>query len=1077
MRLVEQVVLVYARGRSEKVYEVDLCEVGAGKWVVNFRYGRRGSPLKDGTKTLTPVSEAAARAEYNKLVESKTKAGYTQGDAHAVAPEPATATPVASATSITGAAPVASATPVAGATPPAPRSRPVRVANETDPRRKAILERLARGDGRAERQSLPSNLRHLAFRRAAGSKDWSLSRAIWRAGELEMASAVGLLVPLIGGPAKFRNYSIAWSLGRCGDVGNAEAIAALRALRRKPRISAWLERITTSSLMLLLDEGGQSSLRSELAATLPAALGLPALSGTPEEAIAAVCAHLGGDELKNQDPDAWAVLETLYLMNTEASRAAVLDIVTRAKVAPPAFQRLRAVFKLSEHQRDGRTFGAIAYRFEKTSAMYTVSPWGTASVPDRSGRGRTRMGAEQLQSMLRSARPTAAFGSKTRWYLRQRVWRTLRRMGDLEDPNYVKMAVGVLQPFADDDVRSGWSWPLSHILWRHSNRYSRGRKGWHRTRGASQVATTREEAYPKLWDAQPGAVLHLIDESECEAVHEFAVLVLRDHADLCRSLPVDAVAMLLGRPFAVTARFGFELAQRRYRPGAAESEIRALALAVSNCALAEIRREGHSWVRDNAALFLRDAPFLAALAASKHPDSRQFGRDFIHNNRIASNVAESLVVSLIAHVVGCGGDDAALATDLALLLREQFSDRLTSLGDGVIDDLINHSLAVVQVLGGQLLLARGPAHPPSESAVAKLLDSEHADVQAVGVQVLGMLDDATLLDRENLLWSLCVHKERALREGIRPTIKRLAASNAEFGAKFLQMLVASLLRRRLAEGVSGHVVALLREDFTALLIGVPTDVVWRLLRSGSTAAQELGGVLLPTHLDADTVPIAQLVELASHDVLSVRQAALQVSGRIVPRLKDDLAIAVRLLDAKWEDSRVAAFKLFEGEFEKSDFSPGILVSICDSVRPDVQRFGRKLIQMHFDEGAGQEYLLKLAEHPAADVQLFATNFLERYASDSVDRLDELAPYFTRVLSQVNRGHAARKRAQGFLRGEGLRNEECARVVTGILERHSATMAIEDRAAAIETLVLIARAFPQIRMPLIIRPVECRKAAS
>ncbi len=33
-----------------KVYEVEPCRTGKDKYVVNFRYGRRGSNLKDGTK-------------------------------------------------------------------------------------------------------------------------------------------------------------------------------------------------------------------------------------------------------------------------------------------------------------------------------------------------------------------------------------------------------------------------------------------------------------------------------------------------------------------------------------------------------------------------------------------------------------------------------------------------------------------------------------------------------------------------------------------------------------------------------------------------------------------------------------------------------------------------------------------------------------------------------------------------------------------------------------------------------------------------------------------------------------------
>jgi predicted DNA-binding WGR domain protein len=76
MKLIRQTVLVYREGSSDKVYEVDLCEVGAGGYVVNFRYGRRGARLKEGVKTVSPVSRLDAEKIFQDLVDSKTRKGY-----------------------------------------------------------------------------------------------------------------------------------------------------------------------------------------------------------------------------------------------------------------------------------------------------------------------------------------------------------------------------------------------------------------------------------------------------------------------------------------------------------------------------------------------------------------------------------------------------------------------------------------------------------------------------------------------------------------------------------------------------------------------------------------------------------------------------------------------------------------------------------------------------------------------------------------------------------------------------------------------------------------------------------------
>jgi hypothetical protein len=71
MKLIKQTILVFQEGRSDKVYEIDLCEVGPNRYVVNFRYGRRGSDLKEGAKTTSAVPLAEAEKVFATLVAEK----------------------------------------------------------------------------------------------------------------------------------------------------------------------------------------------------------------------------------------------------------------------------------------------------------------------------------------------------------------------------------------------------------------------------------------------------------------------------------------------------------------------------------------------------------------------------------------------------------------------------------------------------------------------------------------------------------------------------------------------------------------------------------------------------------------------------------------------------------------------------------------------------------------------------------------------------------------------------------------------------------------------------------------------
>ena len=76
MKLLEQQILYFIQGNSDKVYEVDLCQLPDSSCVVNFRYGRRGGNLKDGSKATLPLNEKKARAIYQKLIQSKIAKGY-----------------------------------------------------------------------------------------------------------------------------------------------------------------------------------------------------------------------------------------------------------------------------------------------------------------------------------------------------------------------------------------------------------------------------------------------------------------------------------------------------------------------------------------------------------------------------------------------------------------------------------------------------------------------------------------------------------------------------------------------------------------------------------------------------------------------------------------------------------------------------------------------------------------------------------------------------------------------------------------------------------------------------------------
>jgi bifunctional non-homologous end joining protein LigD len=71
--------LYFKEGSSDKVYSATIEKENNG-YVVNFAYGRRGSSLKTGSKTSSPVTLEKARDIYNKLLKEKLSKGYRHMD-------------------------------------------------------------------------------------------------------------------------------------------------------------------------------------------------------------------------------------------------------------------------------------------------------------------------------------------------------------------------------------------------------------------------------------------------------------------------------------------------------------------------------------------------------------------------------------------------------------------------------------------------------------------------------------------------------------------------------------------------------------------------------------------------------------------------------------------------------------------------------------------------------------------------------------------------------------------------------------------------------------------------------------
>ncbi len=1066
MQLIQRRTLVYQAGSSAKVYEVDLCQVAPERYVVNFRYGKRGGVLKEGSQTPLALPLAGAQAAFDKLVDSKITKGYRPDGSAMASVELPVAVP-----------------------------SPQFVADGAG-RDRIILERLTAAIQNPAAPEAP--------------RQWPLDRVIWRAGELQLAAAAPLLMQLWG-HSPLRNYSIAWALGHCGDD---RAVPLLIQAYRDSHNPDHVRRIALEAIFKL-SSAQKTQFTTELIDRLPTEL-----RATINQAeTLGQCLH---KYLETAIPEQFAAIGQCYQIDRPAPRQAILELLTEMPLAPNYFKQIRQIAKIAEYRQDREVLGLLTYRFDRSQPFYRSSSY-THLQGTRVGRGqglrdkRWRYNTQtnkyeslptpEFQQEVESIDARIAYGNTTRDYFRRRVWRSLQTLGELSRSEYVELATEILLQYSDQDARdiresvsykydrrtwqrhehrrTVWDayanyWTFNHILYGNSPRYEQqpGTTNWRCQTGfrpGDALPPGREEAFPDLWQQQPHQLIRLLCASDCQAVHEFAIKAIASCPEFCQALSLDLLQQLLAKPYVVTAQFGFELARARYQPANPQTD---LLLAIANCAYAPARQTAYGWLNDQLERFLGDEVLIAGLVLSPQPDTQRFIRQTLSTNMIADRLGQTLIGRIIAGLLALSIEQETLATAATETLLTCFPLQLRSIGLEIVVDLLHHPLESLQTTGARILLdSQTPASALPAGLIEALIESPVAAVRAIGVQLFGQLPDDRLVTQLDLILSFTTHPLPEMRQAIIPCIRRLA-NDSGFLAQLVDRLLPILLAPESSEGLHSFINQLLAQEMPQWMTVASPANAWMLLSAEFSTAQDLAGTLLQINADrwVPNLSTERIVELTHHEIRSVRAAGWQMLDAILPRLRqssEELLAATLVMDSAWEDTRQYGFLLFGEKLQPPELTPGVVISICDSNRPDVRRFGRDLVGRCFQARDGLEYLLKFSEHPTTDMQLFASQYLEDYGAGHPDRLAELMPYFGRVLGQVNRARVVKDRIFNFLKMEASKSEAAARIVTTVLTRQSASIAIGEKARSLETLLQIHRQYPELQVPIVVATVPVK----
>ena len=1007
MKLIRQSKLHFQQGKSDKVYEVDLCEAGGGEFMVNFRYGRRGTDLREGTKTPFPTSRSKAEGIFESLVAEKSQKGYR----------------------IVGASGIAAAQPAVMS---------VEVPRRYDPRRYAVVKRLA----------------DEAARRAPAKTGWRLSRVIWRAGAWRMVEAAGsiaALVPTLTTAMEF--WCAAWALGRCGETKHA---VALEVISERAKSFPWVLAMVAEARAALLPE-------EEIAVNFSGAVGEAWKTQQAAVFKALVEQELRGARFSEES------LRGLILLTARHGwmREVVYELVRSLPIQHGTMPFFRQVFKSAEFRMDAELYGQVVRRFELTQGTRSAywRPKGT---------------------------PPTAYTATTRDYLRRRVIRHLKTAGESGEPSlFIPLATGLL--VAIDDELDSPQKTFTHVfifnprtrkcesvkIWypRYSNcmgfiwllrggadavELNHCKTKWRFRAGRDGDQSGREEPYPELWDQAPDAIMHLLRHARSSEAQQFALRVWRANPSFLDEATGELVTDLLASWYGETVALGLEIARTLWNP--LDPDLRLL-LGLLDSPLDVARAQGIAWLKDASGRLAGDGDFLSGVAFLLHEDARIAMREMLRSAPLAKAMREEVVARVISGLLAL--DDEAVAGVASDWLEYIAPEETAALPVEHLVALASHSLEACQLLAVRVMLRKGSPGDLPESLLLAALSSEYPAVRKLGMVLLGMLPDDCLARRVATLAACAVSSHEELREASAPLLARAAIHNKAAARELVGQWYPLLFRKEPFDGLHASIFNALSGSFASELDVIPAGLFRKMLESRYGFGQRLGFEILKR--ESGTAAVEDWGEWSLHELAELRELA---RNRLdVDMLRDEPTLLLKLLEGPYDDSRQWAFSFCRDHLSDGDWSPEALVAVCDSTNQAARAFGRELVTRLFREEDGPLYLARLSQHPTVEVQLFATHYLERFASGEPERIAGLDLYFRTVLSRIGAGRVAKQRVLAFLEKEALADQAVAVQVNALLGRQAGTVAIQDKAEMIRILNTLRLAWPELVGPLKVKTVE------
>lgn len=1023
MKLIRNSRLRYQKDKSDKVYEVDLVELTSGepsRYLVNFRYGRKGSTLREGTKTRDPVTLEQAERLFDSVVVSKVNKGYQDQNA------------LSSYTSL----------------------QPKQPSSGFD--HNTLINRI-------EQESSP----------------YELARQIWRLRPVANPEVAYLIANKLGSDTWQLEYAILWTLGRVGSEANIDAI--------KPYLSHQDVRLATIALESLISLSPKSE-RKRIYAELS---GFELIS--VEEFVTQVDDFIAQRTAKGSIN---LLLKKAYLQSVfdEEMHQSLRDVLAKLPYAPNAFQGIRYILKMSEFRLDANMFAAAYYRLEQSNP-YFQRAWRYHYSPEH--------GRLDIENELSSPESKLAHSQHTHNYLVRRQWRVLKQLGVNESPDFVRLATQLLLQFKDSDGKKpktsevyeyDQNWhrhvkavnhydefarysTLNALLRSENPRYKRSDAGYVWKLSSDVVFEGRGEAFAHLWDQVPHNLLELILGSQCEPVCDFAVRALQDNTSYSDALSGDILVGILVRPYTACQNFALPLLETYLKRHALSTEC-LITLLNSDVEVAQnLALEQLDKIRDLS----KSVDVLAALLLMEKPSIHKWLEERMKRTALFRSAQSELLMSLVLTLTDPQSESNSIETFehaewLSEWLNLHCKDAISTLSLSQIELLILSQHSPNVLIGCEFLMAVDVEWAQIPATIFEVIENNRSHkIQSYSVALLSKQSAEELVDNLSYLLKLLLKNNPSQRQAVLKTLPATYQRGSQHRPLVFGKLVDLLHKRELDSDLQQMIIGFIRQEFERELSLNSLDEVMSLATATSTMAHDLAYDVFADSYNARQLEriltASQWYALAQSSTYALRALAIEHYVRTPATLlnanesPEEPEPVLTLLNSQWQDVQDFAFEFCRNQMTSEHWNPESIVAVCDNPDERVQAFGRELLQRFFDESEGKQYLLKLSQHPAANVELFVTQLLAQYAANDEGMLLALKPYFVSVLSRVNRGRVAKDRVLKFLTEQADCSALVTEMVSDILVRQSLTSVQKDKAQILKAMLHLKKTNTHLDMPI------------